>query len=390
MAVKLKQMIKNEMEKDKTLAKRITKLIGYANPSTLYKFLNNEKRDFEEFNTMLTIIRELFPDKEKELMMEIAQTLDPNKHITRVALEYATITKHEELKKYLIEKLAGAKNIESKDFAFIYELDDKLAKKEISSHEGIELINRKGFTSFEARVFSKIVLIYEYYKLGIIDILFDIAKLLNMELKSIEEKYLLQSYKARLGSVMTGVCLHKGLINEAREHGTNVINSDIPYSIKAVTHLFMGNSYIMESYEKALKYLNEGLKITEKFNLENTKTQIIRSLNFVMNYWGEKPDYLNHNSNEIPDLHEVAFFYIRNSNYKMAIDILDSMNLDSMNELQKGFHYFYRGLIGNSKEYFYKSVTHFKMSGDCFYRKLPLIELRKLGEHEMILNALSV
>jgi tetratricopeptide (TPR) repeat protein len=146
----------------------------------------------------------------------------------------------------------------------------------------------------------------------------------------------------------------------------------------------------MESYEKALKYLNEGLKITEKFNLENTKTQIIRSLNFVMNYWGEKPDYLNHNSNEIPDLHEVAFFYIRNSNYKMAIDILDSMNLDSMNELQKGFHYFYRGLIGNSKEYFYKSVTHFKMSGDCFYRKLPLIELRKLGEHEMILNALSV
>jgi len=390
MAVKLKQMIKNEMEKDKTLAKRITKLIGYANPSTLYKFLNNEKRDFEEFNTMLTIIRELFPDKEKELMMEITQTLDPNKHITRVALEYATITKHEELKKYLIEKLAGAKNIESKDFAFIYELDDKLAKKEISSHEGIELINRKGFTSFEARVFSRIVLIHEYWELGLFDIMFDLAKLTNLDLQSIEDNYLANQYKARFGLIMSVAYLHKSMIEESRQNAYNVLNSDVAESVKTLTYLNLGNSYIIENYDKSFQYLQKGLELAEKFNLQNAQTQIKRSINFLMNYWKQSPTYLDETSEEVPDKHEIAFMHIRKNNIEKALEILESINQNEMTNLQKGFHYFYRGLIANSKEFFYQSITYFKMTGDSFYRQLPIIELRKMGENEVLLNALSV
>ena len=390
MAIKLKQMIKNEMEKDKTLAKRITKLIGYANPSTLYKFLNNEKRDFEEFNTMLTIIRELFPDKEKELMMEIAQTLDPNKHITRVALEYATITKHEELKKYLIEKLAGAKNIESKDFAFIYELDDKLAKKEISSHEGIELINRKGFTSFEARVFSRIVLIHEYWELGLFDIMFDLAKLTNLDLQSIEDNYLANQYKARFGLIMSVAYLHKSMIEESRQNAYNVLNSDVAESVKTLTYLNLGNSYIIENYDKSFQYLQKGLELAEKFNLQNAQTQIKRSINFLMNYWKQSPTYLDETSEEVPDKHEIAFMHIRKNNIEKALEILESINQNEMTNLQKGFHYFYRGLIANSKEFFYQSITYFKMTGDSFYRQLPIIELRKMGENEVLLNALSV
>jgi tetratricopeptide (TPR) repeat protein len=390
MAVKLKQMIKNEMEKDKTLAKKITKLIGYANPSTLYKFLNNEKRDFEEFNTMLTIIRELFPEQEKELMMEIAQTLDPNKHITRVALEYATITKHEELKKYLIEKLAGAKNIESKDFAFIYELDDKLANKEISSHEGIEMINRKGFTSFEARVFSRIVLIHEYWELGLFDVMFDLAKLTNLDLQSIEDKYLVNQYKARFGLIMSVAYLHKGMIEESRQNAHNVLDSDVAESVKTLTYLNLGNSYIIENYDTSFQYLQKGLELAEKFNLLNAQTQIKRSINFLMNYWGKYPTYLDEESQAIPDKHEIAFMFIRKNQAKEALKILDSISQETMTNMQKAFHYFYRGLITNSKEYFYQSITYFKMTGDNFYRKFPLIELKKLGENEVLLNALSV
>jgi tetratricopeptide (TPR) repeat protein len=390
MAIKLKQMIKNEMEKDKTLAKRITKLIGYANPSTLYKFLNNEKRDFEEFNTMLIVIRELFPEQEKELMMEIAKTLDPNKFNTRVALEYATITKHEELKRYLIEKLAGAKNIESKDFAFIYELDDKLAKKEISSHKGIELINRKGFTSYEAKVFSRIVLIHEYWEIGLFDIMFDLAKLTNLDLQSIEDNYLAKQYKARFGLIMSVAYLHKGMIEESRENANNVLNSDVSESVKAMTYLNLGNSYIIENYNTSFQYLQKGLELAEKFNLLNAQVQIKRSMNFLMNYWGHNPIYLDKTSKEIPDKHEVAFMHIRKNNVKEALKILDSINQNEMSNVQKGFHYFYRGLIANSKEFFYQSITYFKMSGDSFYRQLPIIELKKMGENELLLNALSV
>jgi hypothetical protein len=390
MATKLKQMIKNEMEKDRTLAKKLAKLIGYTNPSALYKFINNDKRDFQEFSTMLTIIRELFPAQEKELMMEVAQTLDPNKHITRVALEYATITKHEELKKYLIEKLAGAKNIESKDFAFIYELDDKLAKKEISSHEGIELINRKGFTSYEAKLFSKIVLIHEYYNLGLFDIMFDLAKLVNVQLQSINDEYLLKSYKARLGIIMSTVSLHKGYINETREYSLNILNSEVSNLLKSIAYLNLGNSYIMESYEKSFEYLNEGLKITEKYKFDHVSIHIKRSLNFLANYWGNKPQYIDYNSQEIADIHEVAFMNIRENKMEKALEILNSINLDALTNLQKGFHYFYRGLLNNSKENFYQSITYFKMSGDNFYRQLPIIELKKMGENELLLNALSV
>lgn len=392
MATKLKQMIKNEMEKDRTLATKLTKLIGYANPSALYKFLNDSKRDFKEFNAILAIIRELFPEQEKELMMEVTKTLDPNKHIARVALEYATINKHEELKKYLLEKLASAKNIESKDFAFIYDVYAKLSNGEIPSREGIQMINRKGFTSYEAQVFSRIVLMYEYYfRLELFDNILELMDIVKPELDDINDQYLKEQYKIRINLLMVAVCLHKGMVEESREYAYSILKcNNIPNYTEVTTLLNLGNSFIMEDYNKSFEYLKKGLDLAIKYNLENSITQLKSSLNFLMNYWGEEPKYLNFNSREIFDIHEIAFMYIRKGNKNKALEILNSINQDDMSNWQKGFHYFYRGLIDNNKENYYKSVTYFKLTGDRFYRQLPLIELKKLGENEVLLNALGV
>jgi hypothetical protein len=387
----LKQLIKNELEKDKTLATKLAKIAGYKNPTPLYKFLNDPDREVQNFNTLVKIVRELFQDREFEIMNEYCRTLDPNKKAARIALEYAAINNLEDLKKYLIEKLAEAKNIESKDFAFIYGTYAKLSNEEIDSHEGIQMINRKGFTSYETLVFSKIVQIYEYYKLRLFDNILCLSNELQSELDNINDEFLRESYKIRMNLILVVIQLHKGMIQKSREYALNTLKYDnIPNYYKITTLLNLGNSYIMENYEKSFEYLQKGLDMAIKYSFSKSITQFKRSLNFLMNYWGKEPLYLDFNSQEISDIHEIAFMYIRKGNKDKALEILNQIKQDNMIYLQKGFHYFYRGLIDYNKENFYQSIINFKLAGDHFFRNLPLIELRKLGENEVLLNALSV
>jgi hypothetical protein len=389
---KLKQMIKNELEKDKTLATKLAKIAGYKNPTPLYKFLNESDREVQNFNSLVKIVRELFQDREFEIMNEYCRTLDPNKKAARIALEYATINNLEELKKYLIEKLTGAKNIESKDFAFIYDIYTRLSNGEIPSSEGIQLINRKGFTSYEAQLFSKIVLMYQYYfKLELFDNVLELVNLIKPELDEINDQYLEEQYKIRINLMLTAVYLHKGMLQESRDHAYSILKcNNIPNYTEVTAYLNLGNSFIMENYDKSLEYLKKGLDLAIKYNLENSITQLKGSLNFLMNYWGKEPSYLTIDSQEISDIHEIAFMHIRKGNKDEALNLLNKINQDDMSDWQKGFHYFYRGLIDNNKENYYKSITYFKLTGDQFYRQLPLIELKKLRENEVLLNALSV
>jgi hypothetical protein len=151
-------------------------------------------------------------------------------------------------------------------------------------------------------------------------------------------------------------------------------------------YLTLGNSYIFESFEKASEYMMKSLEIATKYNYENRIVQAQRSLNFVQNYWRKIPMYLNEESDKISDRHELAFFYIRNNNSK-GLEILESINVDDLTDLQKGFYYFYKGLALESKEMYFKSLKSFNACGEEFYKNLPIIELKKSGVEEYILDA---
>jgi hypothetical protein len=385
----LKQMIKNELEKDKGLAAKLAQVAGLANPSPLYKFLNESQREMNDFKGLLEIVRYLFMDREKEIMHDYILTLDPNGKCARVSLEYAICNRMHDLAYKLIAKLSECKNTESREWANLYFIDRQAEEGKITLSESVDAVNGLKLKSVESQAIGKMIRMYAYHGNRMIDMMFEMVTGLEEQIKKLNDDYLRFSYLCRLGILMLSVNLHLDNVEEARRYGKVVLDNTTQESLRYLAYLQLGNTYSFDSAEKALDYLNQARLICKELkNNEHKMKQVERSISFVQNYWGLKPEYLKHDSVEIAELHEIAFFHIRNGEYEKSIKILDGIT--DMSDHQKGFHFFYRGIISKDKENFYQSVMHFKLSGEKFYRKISLIELEKLGENKIALMAFSV
>jgi tetratricopeptide (TPR) repeat protein len=384
-------MIKNELDKDKGLATKLAQVAGLANPSPLYKFLNEPDREMNDFKGLLEIVRYLFMDREKEIMHDYTLTLDPNGKCARISLEYSLSNRMYDITDTLIAKLSQSKNTDSREWALIYGIDRKVDKGEITLLESIDVIAEQRIKSKEMQSFGKMLQFYAYFKSRMFDMMFQISTGLEEKIKKINDNYIRFSYLCRLGLVMANVNLFSNNIDDARKYGRMVLDNTTQDSLRSVTYLQLGNAHIMENYEVSKDYLTQAY-ITCK-NIENGKLRLIqvkRSLNFLNNYWGVKPEHLDFDSTEVSDVHEVAFYYIRSEQYEKAKVVLDGISNINMNDYQKGFHFFYRGLMSSEMDDFRNSVYHFKKSGDKYYRNLSLIELEKLGENPMVLKNFSI
>jgi len=390
MAVKLKQMIKNKLEEDKTLANKLAKLAGFANATPIYKFLNEENREMNDFESLLTIVRELFPDEEFKLMDEYLRQVDPNKKTARIGLEYATINHMYDLKNYLIEAMESCTNKESKEFAYFYKMDDEASKQ---TDKDVLLSYIDKYIEFapktkEMIIFSKLCQIYVYYDLRLIDIMFQILTTVENRLDEITDTFLKESYKKRIALLFSGILLHKGEVEKSREYAYYVINNQRENEEFPMIYLRLGHSYTFEDFDKAKYYLECALKQSQNKLLP--KKYAMRSLNFLFNYWSKTPEYLDTESKEVEDVHEVVFYYINQNKLTEAEELINSINLDKLTDHQKGFHYYLRFKINNNVNYLYESLISFKKCGEHFYKNIPLIELKKMGMDDRLLQALSV
>ncbi len=353
----------------------------------MYKFLNEPSRELDNFNSLLKIVRELFPDREFELMNNYLRTVDPNKKTARVGLEYANMSRIDDLYEHLIEKLLDSSNAESKEWSQLYHLYQQGIKGSLPQLEIVDKVNEMRIKTPEMKVYSKLIIIYSYYHLGLFDILKQTSKLVDHQIVNIKDEFIKDSFTSRYGLVMTTVSLHSGSIEGVRTYGEMTLQSCQRSVINCQVLLQMGNSYMFESYEKSMEYFHKALSIC---NVSNKEEQIKNSMNFVNNYWGKNPDFLDYSSDTVSDKHEVAFHYIQSGRQDEGINLLNELNFEELTHGQKGFNLFYKGLATGNKNFYYESVRHFNLAGEKFYKKLPLIELRKLGENEIILDALSV
>jgi hypothetical protein len=387
----LKQMIKNELDKDKGLATKLAQVAGLANPSPLYKFLNEPEREMNDFRGLLEIVKYLFMDREKEIMHDYILTLDPNGKCARISLEYSLSNRMYDITDTLISKMMNCKNAESREWATIYNIDRMVDKGDLNLFDSIDAINDVKIKTNEMKSFGKMIQTYAYYGHRMFEMMFQVSIGLEKNVKSLKDDYMRFSYLCRLGLVMIGVNLHLNYIEEARRQGQMILDNSTQDSMRSVAYHQLGNSYIFEDYQKAIDYLMQSRLATKGLHGGEVRlNKIERSINFLQNYWCIEAEYLKPNSNNILDIHELAFCYIKKSEPKKATEILDDVEINSLSNNQKGFHFFYRGLLSNNREDFYKSIKYFKLSGDKFYRNASLLELKKLGENEIVLETLSV
>ncbi|TCJ00478.1 hypothetical protein E0Y62_26715 [Cytobacillus praedii] len=132
----------------------------------------------------------------------------------------------------------------------------------------------------------------------------------------------------------------------------------------------------------------KGLLISKNMPL-TLVSSLKRSMNFLDNVWGKKPRYLDMNSKHVSDIHEVAFNLINEGQINQAIELLNTLDLDKLSFNQKGFHFYLKGLISKNIVDYCESVKNFKKSGDSYYRRLPLMQLKNLNVDDCIIEAMA-
>nr|MDH3075729.1 AimR family lysis-lysogeny pheromone receptor [Bacillus velezensis]MDH3135661.1 AimR family lysis-lysogeny pheromone receptor [Bacillus velezensis] len=133
----LKQMIKNECEKDNQLAAKLSKIAGYEKVNGFYKFINTPEKEMDNLGGLINIVKSLFPDKEEQLLSDYFLSLDPNKKSARQSVEYADLNQWNALTDKIVSNLCESSNSISREWGQVYSLHRKLNNNKISINEAI-------------------------------------------------------------------------------------------------------------------------------------------------------------------------------------------------------------------------------------------------------------
>jgi hypothetical protein len=392
MAKDLKTLLKNKFEQERGLAIKVAERVGLKNATPLYKFVDDPDREMASFDTLLKVVRELFPKEEKSIIKNYCKSLKPNCKTARVSLEYAIMNQMPDLLETMIEKLEKASNKESQEWAKVYKFEQLRREGSADKMNIVDDLYKEQdkLKTHEMKLFSKIVQYYCYYNVRQIEIMKQI--MINSEglVDKITDEYIFNSFLSRLKLIQVDVSIHSGKTEEAIQLGNFVIDNSCQRNLVFLAHLQVGNANISKSLDNSIYHYNKAMSLCKELKIIGVNLQQVkRGLNFVRSYWGKKAEHLDFESRDISDIHEVAFSYISEGNSARGIQILDTIKKDEISGYNLGFHYYYRGLATKDKNYFYQSVEHFNSIGEKFYKQLSITELAKMGENKFILNALS-
>ena len=385
--LELKKFIKKKCEEERGLEKELARIAGYSNSSGFHHFIYNEKKEMDNIQGIIDVIQKVSPEYEFDLMSEYILTLDINKSAARQGLEYLSVNQlYDTLDKH-IKKMVSAKNSVSKEWGKVYATQRELDKGNIGIEECIRLLAEIHPKSSEMKVFSRIIPMYAILSLKQFGRLKDMSETVLIDTIS-NHNYVYHSFKSRYMLLLANCFFGNNEIEKAQKYARHGIENSNVKRIIFFSFLTYGSSLMLDDYEKSKSSFLKGLEVGKGNKIY--KQHAIRNLCFLENLWGKENQYLNIESNEIVDKQEVVHYLIRKGSKQQAKKMLDQLDLVEHDDNDLGLHYYLKGLLENSREYFLESVKYFKLSGDKFSCTLPIIELEKLGVDKQILEIISI
>ncbi|TDQ39779.1 AimR family lysis-lysogeny pheromone receptor [Aureibacillus halotolerans] len=383
----LKTAIQNKIQESPETIHRLTPLLQSKNEEELLRFVEDPKDELEDFHALLKIIRTLFPERERELMEDYCLNLDPEKESMSIGLIYSFITNFKTLEKSLV--LLISKSGYDKELAELSSIALKVKQKQMNELKGIELLYEYNESpSSIVKAFANVLQSSFYFNLRMIDFYLQLSIITKRLIDQVENQYIRYLFKARMSLLETAGYVAIGLTDDGKQIGVEALkNTDEPY-MKYMFHVFIGNSFLFDDYENAKLNFETAIESIEIYD-DITPNDAYRSHNFLNNFWGKPPIFLNDQSDHISDIHEIAFYYIRNDNPDKGLGVLDSIDSLLLNDSQKGFHNYYRGLATQQLDYFYESILHFNYAGEKYFKKFPIHELEKSGVSNTLIRVLS-
>ncbi|WIY67531.1 AimR family lysis-lysogeny pheromone receptor [Bacillus subtilis] len=384
----LRKKLKSGIENHQFTVQQLNSYLELKNCNPIYDFLNDKKDTFQDFGALIRLVKGMFPEEEYDLMSDYILLLDPNKHsqVLRCGMEYADVNQLDELADEVAYRLLNSSNNHSKEWGSIYTLHRKLSKGEMEIHDAIRQTGRIRIHTPEMLVFSNAMLMYAYLNIGDFHLLKSTFDLLDID--ELPEGYVKESYYGRAALLHANVSLNENDILSARHYSSYVLEKANNDRFMVFGHLTSGNTYVFVDYDKAKDHYLKGLQYANTNPFHYYKLRL--ALCFLNNVWKKENKWVDFESNEITDRIEVAYYYVNQNEDQKAIKVFQELDNRKIPKDDLGFLFYVKGLLHQEKSYFYESIEYFKKSGDKMFVNLPLMELKKQGENERLLQLLTI
>lgn len=375
----LKKYISNEKANDKTLLTRLAKAAGHSSTSTISKWLGKPEKELDSITALLSIIREIAPNKEQEIIEKHIEKLDPNKKAARQMLEYLSNNRLLEAMRLLLDRMDNCSNDESKEWAKVYELQYEWQVNYFTLNADAHLKKLRKLKSDDPNlvIFIQLMKCYAYYKKENDTMSSEIAEELISELEILEDGFIKTSYTAKANEVLSYINLWvKSDTEAARENAEFVIESKIGKTFTAFAYHVIGYSYYYESFDKAEKYLLLSRDLYRELGRDAAVIDAEDTIERIKLFW----DLKDGSEGFVSVQNELLYRSQKGENVTNLLEkSKDQIHCDAISCLIKGYS-------ENSNEILHQSVLKFLKKGNTFCAKVPMLALKKRGYSEIILN----
>ncbi|GAA0378641.1 AimR family lysis-lysogeny pheromone receptor [Bacillus horti] len=381
----LQERILKTLESRDNLDQRKLSRIAGVSESTISRYLHG----FDEINfeSVLAIVKHLFPDGELSIMAEYVLTQKSRN--ARFALEYCWMNDLDEQLDYLIQSLATAVNPLDKEWAGMYELLKIRKSKAFTPVEMLKKVEVFKPKELEMDLLRVILKGYIYVDLQDFHSLSSYIPLIEEDVEKVKSSFIRDSFKVRIGLLMNYVSLLKNDIIKAREYSTWVVEQNYYEKKKGSAYYQLGYSYLFTDYEKASDYFQRAFTLFTRYQKASYIEAVNRDVSFLNSYWKIDRAFTYENK-DYQTKSDYLYYLIQKGDLTEARILISGIDVSALADYDKAFYYYHFGLIENDLTSFRQSVRWFKKIGDQFHLQLPLEELKKLKEDQLVLEIFAM
>lgn len=380
----LRAHILNQLDLKRMGQRKLAKIAGVSE-STISRFLND--KDELNFESILKIIKFLFPNKEKEYMAEYAITQKSMN--ARYCMEYCMIHRLWYITEDIIETLYESTNPLDREWAKIYDLELLRVNKRVDYDQLLLELKRYYPRSIEVQILHTFVTAYIYYDMNKHNLLFELLDGVEKQIEQVKSQFMKDCFNIRLGLLLNSYFLYQNDIEKARMYSLKVIDQDVADHVKGIAYLYLGESYLYEDYSKSKNYLNKAYQLFLETQREESAKNAQLSLSFLQSFWKVDREF-PFTLDSYNETTEYVFYLIQKGELDQASHLLKSIDVESIPDWNKGFYYYYKGLIENTESPFHHSIKWFKKTENAFHLMLPIQELKRLEVDEVLLEILTM
>ncbi|GAA0379097.1 AimR family lysis-lysogeny pheromone receptor [Bacillus horti] len=380
----LRERILQTLDKQDNIDQRKLARIAGLSESSISRFLHG----FEEvnFESVLKMVKHLYPQEEIEIMRDYIVTQKSRN--ARHGLEYCIMNKLTDELEVLIENLKDSANPLDKEWAGMYVLIRVMEKGDIALEDlliKVEMYNPK---EIEMDVLKSILKGYIYFNLNEYQSLTFHVRDVEHKIIKIKSNFIKDSFKVRYSLLMSTVKKQTNDLESSRNFSYIVLGQEHFQHVKGTAYHQIGYSYMLDDFHKADEKFNKAMNFYISQQNEHHINKLKLDRCFLYSYHQLDQDF-NLPLENCSHLLNYIFYLIQKDEQSLALSHLNEINEENLSDWDQAFYWYYTGLLTEDTSDFYKSVEHFIQLGEYFFLRLPIDELRKLGENENALNILS-